>query len=78
MKKTYTPEQVSDLICKLNISKRAFCAMVNLNRWTFNRFMRGQCNLSQRVCCNISEVDPKATNEEKWSFYKIFKRMLGM
>ena len=76
--KKYTPEQVRDLICELKLSNRAFCKKVELNRGTFNRFMRGQCNLSQRVCCNISEVDPKATNEEKWSFYKIFKRIWGV
>lgn len=82
MKKTYTPEQVRELICELNLSNRAFCRSVFLNRGTFSKFMRRQCYLSERVTSNIAALDYMAEQKKKMaknvSFWQKIKNMLGV
>lgn len=82
MKKTYTPDQVRELICELNLSNRAFCRSVFLNRGTFSRFMRGQCYLSERVNSNIAALDHMACQKNKMakngSILAKIKRILGV
>ena len=80
MSKIYTPDHVMDLICELNLSKRAFCKRVNLNRGDFSRFMNGKKYLSDRVSFNIACLEAERANKkaERLSIWQKITRMLGV
>ena len=74
MKKTYTPTQIEQIICRSKMSRHAFCREVGINWGDFWKIMHGKKPISDKL---NQRIDDFLKSQEKSFFEKVMRFFKG-